>query len=208
MRHAHNSMKCGILKVHLQAVWQNKSVLIWCAILNIVFFGVIFKILIYIKLGWQCQDLCLSAPPPKRQTFLSVADMLQMLARHVGNILLCWPIFWLSVLCRGILLPTKFPTCKQESVLVRYVLLLLHACRNLGAIKLLSHSPPFDQRNWFGVIGGSLIALVALGLGTYKTPQLWAKPQSVMTPIRHIDQRERLGDYNISCGASEELDNN
>jgi hypothetical protein len=45
------------------------------------------------------------------------------------------------------------------------------------AIKLLSHSPPFDQQNWFGVIGGSLIAIVALGLGTYKTPQLQAKPQ-------------------------------
>ncbi len=45
------------------------------------------------------------------------------------------------------------------------------------AIKLLSHSPPFDQRNWFGVIGGSLIALVVLGLGMYKTPQLQAKPQ-------------------------------
>jgi hypothetical protein len=45
------------------------------------------------------------------------------------------------------------------------------------AIKLLSHSPLFDQQNWFGVIEGSLIALVALGLGTYKTPQLQAKPQ-------------------------------
>ncbi len=42
------------------------------------------------------------------------------------------------------------------------------------AIKSLSHSPPFDQRNWFGVIGGSLVALVAFGLGTYKTPQLQA----------------------------------
>jgi hypothetical protein len=28
-----------------------------------------------------------------------------------------------------------------------------------------------------------------------------------MPPIRHADQCERLGDYNISCGASEELDN-
>jgi hypothetical protein len=45
------------------------------------------------------------------------------------------------------------------------------------AIKLLSHSPPFDQQIWFGVIGGSLIPLVALGLRTYKTPQLQAKPQ-------------------------------
>jgi hypothetical protein len=89
---------------------------------------------------------------------------------------------------------------------VRYVLLLLHACRNLVAIKSLSHSPPFDQRNWFGVIGGSLIALVALRLRTYKTPQQQAKPQSVMTPIRRTDQHERLGDYNISCGASKELD--
>ncbi len=91
---------------------------------------------------------------------------------------------------------------------MRYVLLLLHACRNLVAIKLLSHSPPFDQRNWFGVIGGSLIALVALGLGTHKTPQLRAKPKSVTTPIRCTDQRKHLGDYNISCGASEELNNN
>jgi hypothetical protein len=29
-----------------------------------------------------------------------------------------------------------------------------------------------------------------------------------MTPIRRTDQRECLGDYNISCGASEELDDN
>jgi hypothetical protein len=134
--------------------------------------------------------------------------MSRMSAQHVGDIVLCQPIFWLSVSCRGILLPTQFSTCKQESVLVRYVLLLLHACRNLVAIKSLSHTPPFDQWNRFGVIGGSLIALVALGLEMYKTPQLGAKPQSVMTPIRCTDQSECLGDYNISCGASKELDNN
>jgi hypothetical protein len=29
-----------------------------------------------------------------------------------------------------------------------------------------------------------------------------------MPPIRCADQREHLGDYNISCGASEELDDN
>jgi hypothetical protein len=29
-----------------------------------------------------------------------------------------------------------------------------------------------------------------------------------MPPIRCADQRERLDDYNISCGASEELDDN
>jgi hypothetical protein len=29
-----------------------------------------------------------------------------------------------------------------------------------------------------------------------------------MTPIRRTDQRERLGDYNISCGASKEFNNN
>jgi hypothetical protein len=29
-----------------------------------------------------------------------------------------------------------------------------------------------------------------------------------MPTIRCADQRERLGDYNISCGASEELDDN
>ena len=28
-----------------------------------------------------------------------------------------------------------------------------------------------------------------------------------MTPIRRFDQHERLGDYNISCGASKELNN-
>jgi hypothetical protein len=78
-------------------------------------------------IGWQSWDLCLSAPPPKRQTFLSVADKSRMSAQHVGNILLCRPIFWLSVSCRGILLPTHFPICKQEPVLVWYVLLLLHA---------------------------------------------------------------------------------
>ncbi len=44
-----------------------------------------------------------------------------MSARHVGDILLCRPIFWLSVSCWGILLPTHFPIRKQESVLVRYV---------------------------------------------------------------------------------------
>jgi hypothetical protein len=32
------------------------------------------------ELGWQCRDLCLSATPPKQQTFVSVADM----SRHVG----------------------------------------------------------------------------------------------------------------------------
>ncbi len=31
-------------------------------------------------LGWECLDLCLLATPPKRQTFVSVADMLKMLA--------------------------------------------------------------------------------------------------------------------------------
>jgi hypothetical protein len=50
-------------------------------------------------------------------------------------------------------------------------------CVVIVAIISLSHSPPFDQWNWFGAIRGSLIALVALGLGTYKTPQLQAKPQ-------------------------------
>jgi hypothetical protein len=29
-----------------------------------------------------------------------------------------------------------------------------------------------------------------------------------MTPIRCTDHRECLGDYNISCGASKELDDN
>ncbi len=29
-----------------------------------------------------------------------------------------------------------------------------------------------------------------------------------MTPIRCTDQCERLGDYNISCGASEKLNDN
>ncbi len=79
--------------------------------------------IISVKLGWQCRDLCLWAPPPKQQTFLSVANMSGMLARHIGDILLCRPIFWLSASCRGILLPTHFPIRKQESVLVRYVLL-------------------------------------------------------------------------------------
>jgi hypothetical protein len=52
------------------------------------------------ELGWQCRDLCLSAPPLKRQTFLSVADMSTMSAQHVGDILLCRPICRLSALCR------------------------------------------------------------------------------------------------------------
>ena len=46
------------------------------------------------KLGWQYWDLCLSATPPKRQTFVSVADMSTMLARQVGDILLSQPIFF------------------------------------------------------------------------------------------------------------------
>jgi hypothetical protein len=37
--------------------------------------------------------------------------------------------------------------------------------------------------------------------------QLQGKPQSVMKPIRRTDQHDRLGDYNISCEASKELDN-
>ena len=55
--------------------------------------------------------LCLPAPPFKRQTLLSVADMLSMLARHVGDILLCWTIFWLFVSCQWDLLPTHNPAC-------------------------------------------------------------------------------------------------
>jgi hypothetical protein len=51
------------------------------------------------KLGWQFWDLCLSAPPLKQQTFLSVADMSTMLAQHIGDILLCRPIFRLSMSC-------------------------------------------------------------------------------------------------------------
>ncbi len=130
------------------------------------------------NLGWQCRDLCLSALPPKWQTFSSVADMSQMSAQLVGNILLCRPIFWLSVLCWGILLPNHYPIRKQESVLVRYILLLLHACRNLFAIKLLSHSPPFDQRNWAQCNRWiPYCSLVALGLKMYKTPQLQGTPQ-------------------------------
>jgi hypothetical protein len=31
-------------------------------------------------LSWECWDLCLSATPPKQQTFVSVAHMLKMLA--------------------------------------------------------------------------------------------------------------------------------
>ncbi len=32
------------------------------------------------SLGWECRDLCLLATPPKRQMFVSVADMSKMLA--------------------------------------------------------------------------------------------------------------------------------
>ena len=31
-----------------------------------------------LDLGWQCWQMCLSATPLKRQTFLSVADMSEM----------------------------------------------------------------------------------------------------------------------------------
>ena len=37
------------------------------------------------ELGWQCWQMCLSATPLKRQTFLSVADMSEMLSRHAGK---------------------------------------------------------------------------------------------------------------------------
>ena len=53
-----------------------------------------------LDLGWQCRQMCLSATPLKRQTFLSVADMSEMSSRHVGDILLCRPILRLSASCR------------------------------------------------------------------------------------------------------------
>ncbi len=47
MTHTHNSIKCGISKVHLQKVWQTKKCFFcWYDILNMFVFGVIFKILI------------------------------------------------------------------------------------------------------------------------------------------------------------------
>ena len=52
----------------------------------------------------------LSATPLKRQTFLSVVNMLEM-SQHVGNILICRPIFRLSESCRWDLLPTHTSTC-------------------------------------------------------------------------------------------------
>ena len=63
------------------------------------------------NLGWQCRQMCLSVTPLKRQTFLSVVDMSEMSSRHVDDILLCRPFFWLSPSCRRDLLPTHFPTC-------------------------------------------------------------------------------------------------
>jgi hypothetical protein len=53
----------------------------------------------HLMLGWQCRQMCLSATPLKRQTFVSVADMSEMSSRHVGDILLCRTIFWLSASC-------------------------------------------------------------------------------------------------------------
>ena len=58
------------------------------------------SMLILIHLGWQCRQMCLSAAPVKRQTFLSVADMSEMSSQHVGDILLCRPILRLSASCR------------------------------------------------------------------------------------------------------------
>jgi len=57
------------------------------------------------ELGWHCRQMCLSATPLKRQTFLSVADMSEMLSRHVGDILLSRPIFRLSASCRETFIP-------------------------------------------------------------------------------------------------------
>ena len=53
---------------------------------------------------------CLSDTPLKWLTFLFVADMSEMSSRHVGDILLCRPSFWLSASCRWDLLPTHTPT--------------------------------------------------------------------------------------------------
>ena len=44
------------------------------------------SMLILIHLGRQCRQMCLSAAPIKRQTFLSVADMSEMSSRHFGDI--------------------------------------------------------------------------------------------------------------------------
>jgi hypothetical protein len=65
-------------------------------------------------LGWQYQDLCLSATPPKRQTFVSVANMLTMSAQQVGDILLSRHFFLLSALCRGRLLLTPSNTSRYS----------------------------------------------------------------------------------------------
>jgi hypothetical protein len=62
-------------------------------------------------LGWQCRQMCLPATPLKRQTFLPVADMSEMSSRHVGDILLCRPFFWLSASCLVLSFPTHFTTC-------------------------------------------------------------------------------------------------
>ena len=53
-----------------------------------------------LDLGWQWRELCLLAPPLKRQTFVSVAGMSKMSSQHVGNILLCRRIFCLLASCR------------------------------------------------------------------------------------------------------------
>jgi len=63
------------------------------------------------KLGWQWWDLCLSAPPLKRQTFLTVANMSNISFRHVGDILFCRHFFWLLALCRWDLLLTHTLVC-------------------------------------------------------------------------------------------------
>ena len=62
-------------------------------------------------LGWQCRICVCRLHFPKQQTFVSVANMSTMLARHVGNILLSRPFFQLSALCWWDLSPTHTPAC-------------------------------------------------------------------------------------------------
>ena len=84
-----------------------------------------------LSLGWQCWDLCLLATPPKRQTFLSVADMSTMSAQHVSHILLSWPFFWRQS-CVGESYPRHTFLCVGRNWYYKFFGMchVSHECRN------------------------------------------------------------------------------
>ena len=61
-------------------------------------------------LGWQCRQMCLSATPLKRQTFLSVAD--------VGNVI---PIRWRHSVMSAIILAVDVVSARPVADTLSYM---------------------------------------------------------------------------------------